>query len=437
MSLEIVQSLQYEIKDLSIVSKVGKFDVRGIFSELNIYDSLFQPCVSGNIIIEDAVGLTQKLLFDGSEFLSVEMTKDKDNISIKKLFLIYKQSDRKLITQTSESYTLHFISEEYTYSEQQRVFFTTKDTYTNVVKNILTDKLGVPDKKMQGLFENSVGFREILIPNMKPIEAINWCAKMSLNSEDLPNFLFFENLEGYNYVSLSSLIRRPPIFNVSFGVKNLDVNKSNELLSARGFEVVEQFDYIDNTRDGVYAGTFIGFDALTRSVIKKTINYNSIEKNDSKLNKYSSKSSFLNRENEDNTSLFSSRKVVYPMELTRQNNPNVRQNNPTTINTLDDPEKWLFQRKAIMRKLINQRIKIAMPGNFLLSSGFNVNVLSPNRSFERDQDGNIDFSVFGKYLIVGVRHIIQYDKHETVLELVTESTDNPIKNKNDRLYRTK
>lgn len=437
MSLEIIQSLQYEIRELSIVSKNGKFDIRNIFNELNIYDSLFQPCMSGNIVIQDAVGLTSKLNFDGSEFLSIEISKDEDNIVIKKLFHIYKQTDRKLISQTSESYKLHFVSEEFTYSEQQRIFLTTKDNYSNVVRKILEDKLQTPDRKLQGLFEQSVGVKTILIPNLKPFDAINWCAKMALNSEDLPNFVFFENAEGYNFVSLSSLIRRPSVVDIFFGVKNLDLNKSDELLSARGFEVVEQYDYIDDTRGGVFAGTFIGFDPLTRTVVKKAINYNSIDKEGSRLNKYSSKSDFLNKENKDNTALFSSRKVVHPVELPRQNNPAVLQNNPTSITTLDDPEKWLFQRKAILRKLCNHRVKLAMPGNFILTSGFNVNLLTPNRSYETNQDDNLDLSVLGKYLIVGVRHIIQYDRHETVLELVSDSSNNPLNEKTSRLYRTK
>ena len=74
----IASSTQFFIKKLEIVSKFGKpTQVSSIFEELNIFDSVLTPCMSGNIVLKDSVGLSNKLLFDGSEFLVVEILKDK------------------------------------------------------------------------------------------------------------------------------------------------------------------------------------------------------------------------------------------------------------------------------------------------------------------------------------------------------------------------
>jgi hypothetical protein len=49
-------------------------------------------------------------------------------------------------------------------------------------------------------------------------------------------------------------------------------------------------------------------------------------------------------------------------------------------------------------------------------------------SFSKKSVGNIneDESIKGKYLIIATRHIITNSKHETVIEVVTDSTTNPV-----------
>ena len=65
----ILQSTQYTVKKdgLALVTKIGIIDLTGMFEELNIFDSIFNPCMTGTILIRDAKGLSNKLSFDGSE----------------------------------------------------------------------------------------------------------------------------------------------------------------------------------------------------------------------------------------------------------------------------------------------------------------------------------------------------------------------------------
>ena len=71
-----------------------------------------------------------------------------------------------------------------------------------------------------------------------------------------------------------------------------------------------------------------------------------------------------------------------------------------------------------------RRLKLVMPGNFQLTSGFNVFFTAP--SFARREVGeyNEDKSISGKYIIIATRHIITMDRHETVIEVSTDSTRN-------------
>jgi hypothetical protein len=77
-----------------------------------------------------------------------------------------------------------------------------------------------------------------------------------------------------------------------------------------------------------------------------------------------------------------------------------------------------------MTNLMNKRIKLVMPGNFQLTSGFNLNLRVPDFSIkEPGDDANEDRGTSGKYLIVATRHIIGFEKHETVLEVATTSNE--------------
>ncbi len=67
MTLPILNSTQYKIEEVIIVTKSGKINISGIFTEINIFDSLLMPVMSGNIMIRDSLNLSGQLFFDGSE----------------------------------------------------------------------------------------------------------------------------------------------------------------------------------------------------------------------------------------------------------------------------------------------------------------------------------------------------------------------------------
>ena len=141
MSFEIKKSTQFKINELAIATKAGKVDISAVYEELNIFDSLFMPVMSGNILIKDSVGLSGKLLFDGSESLLIDIAKDEnsDINRFKKAFRIYKQTDRQNDGQGSETYILSFVSDELLYSDQQRVNQAYELTYSKIVERIMVD----------------------------------------------------------------------------------------------------------------------------------------------------------------------------------------------------------------------------------------------------------------------------------------------------------
>ena len=428
MSFEVRDSTQFKINELVLVTKAGNIDISTIYDEINIYDSLFMPVMSGNIVIRDSIGLSGKLIFDGSESLLIDIVKSEKNPDIanfKKAFRIYKQSNRVNNGLNNETYVLHFVSDELMYSDQQRVNQGYENTYSEIVKRIMTDYLKLPSNQLGGIYNDTAGVRKVVIPNLRPLEAIEWCAKRCTDKQNSPNYMFYQNYTGYNFASLSDILTKPSLLDVKFEPKNTkNSNSLTEISSARSMEVVSQTDNVEQIRSGVNAATFIGFDPLTKTIAKKQISYADHFNTMKHGNNNSNVSEISNRDNIKNVEAFNSKKIVASFSAPRQYSNYIKKYDPTSISKEDNVEEYFSKRKSIIKNLMNRRIKFTMPGNFQLTSGFNVNVIVPNLAKKEKGSDNEDLSVSGKYLIVASRHIIGYEKHETIIEVATTSTAN-------------
>ena len=418
-TMDISQTTQYKIKDMSLITNYGNLDLRNIFVELNIFDHILQPCMSGTILVKDAVGLSSILKFDGSEYIKIDISKDSDELRINKMFHIYKQTDKSSQNLNSESYILYFVSDEFVYSQQQTLNNYVQGTYSDMAEYVLSKKLKLESSDY--VVGNSFGVRKIVVPNLSPFETLIWCSKRAINDKNLSNFLFFENSYRYNFVSLTDLKNQDTVMDILFEPKNINREVSREFFGARDYEIISQFDYLDSIVSGVYSGTFIGFDPLTRVIVQQNISFDDMFK-DKSMNKNYTPSQDTNKDGKFNTEMIGSRRVVYPTPIQRKNSTYIKNNDPSSLNLDETPQYFSYQRRALLTHLFSKRMKVALPGNFLLSSGLNVN-LKKQKTSTYDPEDTKDKTLYGKYLIVATRHIISNNKHDTIIEVVTDSVE--------------
>jgi len=427
MTIELQKSTQFSVSELVIVTKAGSIDISKIYEEVNIFDSLFLPVINGNIVIRDSIGLSGKLLFDGSESLLIDIKKSKESdiANFHKAFRIYKQTDRQNEGLNSEVYVLHFVSDELMYSDQQRINQSYELTYAEIVEKILLNYLKVPKNNLTGIYDVTSGIKKIVIPNLRPLEAIDWCVKRSVDVNQSPNFVFYQNNVGYNFASLSKLLTMPAILDIKFQPKNTQGgNPLSEISSARSLEVISQANEIEKTRSGVNASKFIGFDPLTRTIAIKNISYGDHYATMKHGNENPNFSQIQNRDGVNNTETYDANKTLAFFGTARQFSEYIKKKDPTSISKEENTESWLSQRKSIIKNLMTKRVKLVMPGNFQLTSGFNVNIEAPNFGQKIKGEDNNDPSLTGKYIIVATRQIIGYEKHETIIEVATDSSAN-------------
>jgi hypothetical protein len=434
--LEIRQTLQFRIVELTLILSDGsKFDISSIFEEINLYDNLFTPCMSASITIRDANNLFTKLKLKGDEKIYIQIDKgsEMENMSnvfdYKKIFSVYKISNRLMVTPTSQIYTLHLINEDFIYSLQKKVDKKYKGKYSEVITNVLTSEeyLNVPNSTVTdggsgiGNFEPSKGDYEIIVPFLNPFETIEYVTKRAVNNMNLPNYVFYENKIGYNFVSLSTLFtQQDAFFDIQVRPKNVGDNLNKDFLGAREFKILTSFDVVENVKSGAYAGKFLGFDTITRTQKVQKINDAFSLSEDKHANDETILSDFKNKANISAFDMYDSRVVTYPFQFTREQLAYIKENNPAMSSFVDNTQDYVFQRKSIFANLMQRRIQLVMPGNFGLLSGYMVNVTVPKFAITKN-DETIDETVSGKYIIIGARHIIRYNKHETIIEVATDS----------------
>jgi len=412
----------FEIISLDIFLKNGQeISLKGLYQEINLYDSVFSHCLTGNILITDSIGLINSLQFDGQEGILIKIGKTREEIIFQQSYRIHKLSNRKNINQNAEMYVLHFVSDEYIFSTQQRVHQVfTNSTYTQMVVQLLANYLGV-DKMV---LHDSEGLHTKQMPNMTPLDTVAWISKRALDKNKSPSFLFFQNRYGYNFVSLNELVKNNPI-RVTFDPKNLgeSENFNEEFYGARYMSVINQYDVVDSIESGVYASTLTGFDPITRTIKTKNLTFSDHYKENNHLNENSNQVEFNNQKDisriaKTNLKSYDSRQLLYPASYDRGTSKYIQNNDKTSINYAENPD-YLLKRKAIMKNLMTKRVRVVVPGNFRFTTGQTVLLNLPERQ-EQTSD-NKDESLFGNYLIIGARHIITYNKHETVFDAVTDS----------------
>ena len=90
------------IEDISIISpNTGQTsDISEFMLEINLYENIFYSCMSGNLIVADAINLISNLPLMGNEYIRIKLRtptlEDSPSNVIQKTFQIYSISDRIL-----------------------------------------------------------------------------------------------------------------------------------------------------------------------------------------------------------------------------------------------------------------------------------------------------------------------------------------------------
>lgn len=399
-------STSFKINKLNLYTSDGQYlDIRGLMLELDIFEDIFSPCMTGSIRLADGLDLLSTFKIHGNEFLEIEIDKPSLEKPLKKVFRVYKVSDRAFGTNL-QNYTIYFCSEELLLAQLLIISKSYKGIQiSEIIRDILQNYLQVNPKKLNAFFQSTERAFDIIIPRLDPLEAIMWLLGKAYAANDTL-FFFYENREGFNLVSYETLLKQPTFEKYYKDIKITDDPIGN-MQSFNMLTIKEDFDVIKSMRYGAFSSRYNSLDLATKTF--KTDIYNSIgTKRKGILNKEVTMNTFENRLGTNFYNSFDGMikyGLVSDSELLR---------NPML------PEEWLAPTASRLAQLQGFKMIGTIPGDILMRAGSVIEVELP-KIVPQDKIPEKNATRTGRYLVSAVHHRFVADTFVCVIEMLSDS----------------
>ena len=158
--------LSYELEICTLVNNEEQvYDIRHLMLECNIYESITNNFLVGEIAIADAIGFLENAKIFGQESLYIKFKqpfgkgdKPSEEDTIDQIFRIYKVSGIHRIGQNTSVYKLHFCAPELIQAKRIRISEARRGSMSKIAGRLARDYLGIkvlkgPFRKLEPFFE--------------------------------------------------------------------------------------------------------------------------------------------------------------------------------------------------------------------------------------------------------------------------------------------
>ena len=439
--------LDFSLDSCVIITATQKStEFRGVILSFNYYEDIYGNAITGDITINDSVGFLANMSFDGTDFLILSFSKPgQQNSAITKSFRIYKVSDRYPTKDQNENYKLHFCSEEALLNEQYKISKSYKgQKISDIVKDIVYNQLKVvPKRFLAQNIEATAGLRDIIIPNFKPFEALNWlCTQAISGNSRYPgaSYLFYENFNGFNFKTLQALYDLKPVNVYRYEPKNLNSSADTrlqvmevEIKNVIGYDMIENFDYLNMISTGAFANRLIAIDVLRSRYTVTDFDYNQYFNSSVSMNPYSFLTGAQNRFKDTANKTFNAMLKLTTTTTGDSTYSSYIKSHQPSIKDINI-ETTVPYRTAQVPHINENKYRLMIPGDPLVTVGQVITFVLPEIASQRTGDKLPDKYYAGNYLITAVRHRIDVEnKFLTIVEISKESLPHPYVEPNNNL----
>ena len=409
-----------------------RLDIRNLVQEFSIYESIDGKFLSGDMTLLDATNAIQELPITGFErvefFFRTPGTTKGFDFSVKSghPMFVYSLTNRQGVNPRSQIYTLKFISLEAIRDHQTRISQAFSGGIDQMVIDVCKNYLNT---KKDILVEETKGNYKIVVPRIKPTQAIENFRK-NARSKDYENsgFHFYENALGFQFKSYEGLYckkdgsPREVKAHYTPKVKNVGEDDIYNLQSVEDFKILQQFNTLENTFNGVYSSRLITHDLFTKTFKEYDFDYNEEYGKQNHLEQDASggkrdDNGILPYFNYDKGDTFGTKNegVLHFQSSTSK-----------VHNDYEQPEAEEILQKRISQHIAanNLIIEITVPGTTEINVGDIVNFSLPKYAAATEDDKkDQDKYLSGRYLISAARHHVSTlnKRHTLVLELIKDS----------------
>jgi len=425
-------------------------DIKKMMVELNIYESIFKNALTGSIVITDAQNLIAKLELNGTERISFKLSTPgaldsrsmiDASIETGHPFYVYKITDRKQIAPGTTLYTLHFGSREFIRNLRTKVSQTYRGNVAYQVIKILMDE-NYLDSKKEISYEPTGNINDVVIPNMRPFDAINMIAKKSLPEKSKGvGYYFYETTKGVYFRSWDNMVSVKGAHNRKTKqiFRYMPMNVNDETISDKinhDYQSVESYRFVNNFHDiaantalGTYAHKAITYNLYDKSyeesIYDYEIDYARSKHTDQTADRFAKEKYAVAAESivdtddkkiseypESRVSLLSTTQFLHGDSDTGAGyGLDVKQDGVKFI-------QGVSQKAQIMN---GTTLHMVIKGQSYLQPGdlIEFELISVD---EKNPDGEPDPQYSGKYVITKIRHQVNDVKYTNAIECVKDST---------------
>ncbi len=430
----------YNLDGALIVGSSGqKINIIDQLRELNIYQSIDSPYMSGNIVLADSAGVAELLPLLGQERLLFSLTTPGHEGSVNfndYHAIIYNVEKRFQTTDREQTLIVNWTTLEHYKNLRTKISKSFKGNISTMVSEILSSDNFLGSKKPLHI-DTTKNIRKFVIPNLNPFQTINLLKEEAISAEMSPHFLFFENPDGIHFRTLDSLIGSQG--NLSVPHKNTYKSQPPKdpkaVEAALGtilhWEAEDNSNNFLNVKLGMLSSTLYYHDIFNKNIQKFDYDYNDT------FNKRNT----TNQENKGSGTLIPQSKIDDKVITEYTNSkifvhPTASKNLHANGTTDNNAEEWL--QESISRELQRDyfTLKIETYGDTNIMCGDMINVLIPsNKPLPTSNSSEAyDPILSGRYLVTSLKHMIlpENSMHSMVMTVMKDSVEKatPVKETN-------
>lgn len=415
----------YKIIDFAVESKEGGYiDLSRSVATITYSEDITSPVTYVSVAVINTGGILSKLKLRGGEKvrLTIEQTATRGRLTLdesKNVYYIYNISN-STTESTKELFVLDLVPSEVFVNETSRVMRRYDSTLDVTVGKILKETLNTKRYSSSNI-EKTVNNYSFIGNMRKPFTVLGWlCPKgipqtergTSSPTKGTAGFLFFENINGYNFKSVDSLFASGRTSKATYSYKEsvtsaADPQVNFKITSPPVFS--KNVNVLDNLRIGMYSSLNYYFDTNTRKFYAN-------------IYKLSDSFNIMNHSNKRDSS------PQIPKGL--QDSPSrlmvkmLDNGQMDKTGKLEKPDKRMeYQAQSVSRYnlLFSQTLNITVPLNLSLTVSDVIEVNIGEITKEETKKGLRDDIKSGKYIISKLKHVFSDNKGLTGLELVRDS----------------
>ena len=420
----------YELDGALIVGSSGSsINIIDQLRELNIYQSIDSPFMSGNIVLADSAGVAELLPLLGQERLlfSLKTPGHESSVNFNDYHaIIYNVEKRFQTTDREQTLIINWTTLEHYKNLRTKISKSFNGMISSMVKEILSSDNFLGSKKPLHI-DMTKNIRKYVIPNLNPFQTINLLKEEAVSGDMSPHFLFFENPDGIHFRSLDSLIGSQGSLSVphknTYKSQPPDDPKAVEaaLATILHWEVEDNSNNFLSVKLGMLSSTLYYHDIFNKNIQKFDYDYNdTFEKRNT-----------TNQENKGSGTLIPQSKIDDKV-ITEYTNSKIFVH-PTasdklhSVGTDNNADEWL--QESISRELQRDyfTLKIETYGDTNIMCGDMINVVIPSNKPLPKSSGSeaIDPILSGRYLVTSLKHMVLplESMHSMVMTVMKDSVE--------------